>query len=314
MVKVNLLCIKDYSEAAYDYITDNRISSFIYTYETSHFLADTNNVSESMNAMFLSLEEEGNKVRKASSYGLLYRFILVALNQMKNRRVEVQSFAKNEMKLYKNYNYYSKYIMRYVVHLGYQYEMYSNRYTVLNPNSNIKQLFKVKDAIWGCTFEVDFNKRECSCLHFQQMKCPCIHAIAVLHTKNMHYDVLSYVDDGYVNYNIMMNIFDIQDDYEEVLFHDINSKSTLSKEEERSIQNLFVIVPTKKKIEKRVLSIGEDITKGNGKKGKTKKQAKKKKKEKKETTRRKCMRNMDNTIIALKRQPPRQCKLKRNRQ
>ena len=169
--------------------------------------------------------------------------------------------------------------MSHVVHLGYQYEMYSNRYTVLNPNSNIKQLFKVKDDIWGCTFEVDFTKRECSCLHFQQMKCPCIHAIAVLHTKNMHYDVLSYVDDGYLNYNIMMNIFDIQDDYEEVLFHDINSKSTLSKEEERSIQNLFVIVPTKKKIEKRVLSIGEDITKRNGKKGKTKKQAKKKKKE-----------------------------------
>ena len=314
IAKENLLCIKDYSEAAYDYITNNRMSSFIYTYETSHFLADTNNVSESVNAMFLSLEEEGNKVRKASSYGLLYRFILVALNQMKNRRVEAQSFAKNEMKLYKNYNYYSKYIMRYVVHLGYQYEMYSNHYTVLNPNSNIKQLFKVKDAIWGCTFEVDFNKRECSCLHFQQMKCPCIHAIAVLHTKNMHYDVLTYADDGYVNYNIMMNIFDIRDDYEEVLFHDINSKSTLSKEEERSIQNLFVIVPTKKKIEKRVLSIGEDITKRNGKKGKTKKQAKKKKKEKKETTRRKCMRNMDNTIIALKRQPPRQCKLKRTRQ
>ena len=129
----------------------------------------------------------------------------------------------------------------------------------------------------------------------------------------MHYDVLSYVDDGYVNYNLIMNIFNIWDDYEEVLFHDINSKSTLSKEEERSIQNLFVIVPTKK-IEKRVLSIGEDITKRNGKKGKTKKQTKKKKKEKKETTGRKCMRNMDNTIIALKRQPPRQCKLKRTRQ
>ena len=92
MVKVNLLCIKDYSEAAYNYITDNRISSFIYTYETSHFLADTNSVSESVNAMLLSLEEEGNKVIKASSYGLLYRFILVALNQMKNLRVEVQSF------------------------------------------------------------------------------------------------------------------------------------------------------------------------------------------------------------------------------
>ena len=314
MAKENLLCIKDYSEAAYDYITDNRMSSFIYTYETSHFLADTNNVSESVNAMFLSLEEEGNKVRKASSYGLLYRFILVALNQMKNRRVEVQSFEQSEMKLYKNYNYYSKYIMSHVVHLGYQYEMYSNRYTVLNPNSNIKQVFKVKDDIWGCTFEVDFTKRECSCLHFQQMKCPCIHAIAVLHTKNMHYDVLSYVDDGYVNYNIMMNIFDIQDDYEEVLFHDINSKSTLSKKEERSIQNLIVVVPTKKKIEKRVLSIGEDITKRNGKKGKAKKQTKKKKKEKKETTGRKCMRNKDNTIIALRRQPSRQCKLKRNRQ
>ena len=49
MVKVNLLCIKDYSEAAYDYITNNRMSSFIHTYETSHFLADTNNVSESVN-------------------------------------------------------------------------------------------------------------------------------------------------------------------------------------------------------------------------------------------------------------------------
>ena len=147
MAKENLLCIKDYSEAAYDYITNNRISSFIYTYETSHFLADTNNVSESMNAMLLSLEKEGNKVIKVSSYGLLYRFILVALNQMKNRRVEVQSFDQSEMKLYKNYNYYSKYIMSHVVHLGYQYEMYSNRYIVLNPNSNIKQLFKVKDDI-----------------------------------------------------------------------------------------------------------------------------------------------------------------------
>ena len=49
-------------------------------------------LGESVNAMLLSLEEEGNKVRKASSYGLLYRFILVALNQIKNRRVEVQSF------------------------------------------------------------------------------------------------------------------------------------------------------------------------------------------------------------------------------
>ena len=95
MAKENLLCIKDYSEAAYDYITDNRISSFIYTYKTSHFLVDTNNVSENVNAMLLSLEEEGNKVRKASSYGLLYRFILIALNQMKNLRVEVQSFKHN---------------------------------------------------------------------------------------------------------------------------------------------------------------------------------------------------------------------------
>ena len=123
------------------------MSSFIYTYETSHFLADTNNVSESVNAMFLSLEEEGNKVIKASSYGLLYCFILVALNQMKNQRVEVQYFDQSEMKLYKNYNYYSKYIMSHVVQLGYQYEMYSNHYTVLNPNSNIKQVFKVKDDI-----------------------------------------------------------------------------------------------------------------------------------------------------------------------
>ena len=92
MVKVNLLCIKDYSEAAYDYITNNRMGSFIYTYETSHFLVDTNNVSENVNAMLLSLEEEGNKVIKVSSYGLLYRFILIALNQMKNLRVEVHSF------------------------------------------------------------------------------------------------------------------------------------------------------------------------------------------------------------------------------
>ena len=72
----------------------------------------------------------------------------------------------------------------------------------------------------------------------------------------------------------MLNIFDIRDDYEEVLFHDINSKSTLSKEEERSIQNLFVIVPTKKKIEKRVLSIGEDITKREWKERKDKETSK----------------------------------------
>ena len=55
----------------------------------------------------------------------------------------------------------------------------------------------VFDDGWNETFVVDLEKRECTCLSFQQNKFPCIHAIAVLHTREQFGSVFSYVDDCY---------------------------------------------------------------------------------------------------------------------
>ena len=159
--------IKEKSEAAHKYIKDGHMSSFIYTYDTEHFLADTNNVSESLNSQMKLLEVNGKSVREASVFGCIYRFFIVAFNQMHYRKQDTFCLDPELKDYTKNYNYYCKFILKELSFLGYYYEVNQDHYTV-NKTMNKAGMYVVKDHELYCDFKVNFNERKCSCRMFQQ--------------------------------------------------------------------------------------------------------------------------------------------------
>ena len=58
-------------------------------------------------------------------------------------------------------------------------------------------VYVVYDNSWEEEFKVDFFHRCCGCGQFQENGYPCVHALFVLHQKNMLDDVESYIDEGY---------------------------------------------------------------------------------------------------------------------
>ena len=62
-------------------------------------------------------------------------------------------------------------------------------------------VYFVHDNSWNEEFKVEFSRRRCGCGcgcgQFQENGYPCVHALFVLHQKNMLDDVESYIDKGY---------------------------------------------------------------------------------------------------------------------
>ena len=63
-------------------------------------------------------------------------------------------------------------------------------------------VYVVYDKSWEEEFKVDFFHRRCGCGQFQENGYPCVHALFVLHQKNMLDDVESYIDEGYYRKNV----------------------------------------------------------------------------------------------------------------
>ena len=301
-----LFKIKEKSEAAYKYIKDGHMSSFIYTYDTEHFLADTNNVSESLNSQMKLLEVNGKSVREASVFGCIYRFFIVAFNQMHYRKQDTFCLDPELKDYTKNYNYYCKFILKELSFLGYYYEVNQDHYEV-NKTMNRAGMYVVKDHEWNCDFEVNFSERKCSCRMFQQNQYPCIHAIAVLHSRQEYYKVLSYVGDGYLNYNIYSNIFDLPEDYQTLITDVINNPLDLTDQEEASIAGIYIEIPEAIPLTNRIPSIGENVTFDDPPSINNNSNSE----EKKETTQRK---NEVSQVVPYRVQPSRQCKSTDNRQ
>ena len=121
-------------------------------------------------------------------------------------------------------------------------------------------MYVVKDHELYYDFEVNFNERKCSCRMFQQNQYPCIHAIAVLHSRQEYYKVLSYVGDGYLTYNIYSNIHNLPEDYQTLITNVINNPLKLSDQEEASIAGIYIEIPEAIPLTNRIPSIGENVT------------------------------------------------------
>ena len=130
----------------------------------------------------------------------------------------------------------------------------------VNKTMNKAGMYVVKDHELYYDFEVNFNERKCSCRMFQQNQYPCIHAIAVLHSRQEYYKVLSYVGDGYLNYNIYSNIHNLPEDYQTLITDIINNPLKLSDQEEASIAGIYIEIPEAIPLTNRIPSIGENVT------------------------------------------------------
>ena len=176
----------------------------------------------------------------------------------------------------------------------------------VNKTMNKAGMYVVKDHELYYDFEVNFNERKCSCRMFQQNQYPCIHAIAVLHSRQEYYKVLSYVGDGYLNYNIYSNIFDLPEDYQTLITDVINNPLELTDQEEASIAGIYIEIPEAIPLTNRIPSIGENVTFDYPPSINNNSNSE----EKKETTQRK---NEVSQVVPYRVQPSRQCKSTDNR-
>ena len=131
---------------------------------------------------------------------------------------------------------------------------------LVEKSNEAEEEWVVKDDEWNNEYTINLKKRCCSCLYFQQNKAPCIHAIAVLHFNHQYHQVMSYVDEHYKSFNIFKSIPILNYDSIMSLGKSISSKSKLSVEQEKLIENLEIYDFKKAKLERRKHSTGEILT------------------------------------------------------
>ena len=122
--------------------------------------------------------------------GILTRFIKLTLERLITRKKCLHVPSVDLPVGTTHTNYFCEYVVKTLVDLGYRYEVLNYRYKVLSDGV-------VYDKDWDLPFTVDFERRTCSCKMWDQNLYPCIHAIAILHTRHEYYKVLSYVDSCY---------------------------------------------------------------------------------------------------------------------
>ena len=254
--KVFLNDIKKMSESVYKYIYDRKEYYLQSEFEAPHFCCDTNNASESLMCLLRSKKYAGKTTRNSTTFGVLYRFVLVALDQMRIHKKELKLVDGDDNNLSKNKDEYCKYVMNQVVHIGYTYEVLKSRYNVEKYNQSTNTGL-VEDYEWNLKYYVDLENRQCSCGKFQNMLFPCIHAIAILHSANRYYDVLSYVDDEYKTEVISSKIFPIKEVFMNILDKAVSMDKLEPHSMNEEVLSLQVVPFGRTKLKRRYPSRGE---------------------------------------------------------
>ena len=234
-----------------DYIYNLGGSNYVSRLPFPVFSQHSNNPCESMMGRLKLKENEGRAVRYSNVFNVFQRFVLVAVKFMDNRFNNLKLHPVVEGEVEYPDPVYCSFIVRTLIRLGCIYEVFRDKY-VVKENT-------VYDDGWDETFTVDLEKRECTCLSFQQNKYPCIHVIAVLHKREQFSSVFSYVDDCYKRRDVSQTCQRISEETWNALEfdydRDYNAVEDISGYEEDNIQ----WQPwSQVNIRKRIHSKGED--------------------------------------------------------
>lgn len=189
-----MMMINDIDERVGDYIVSLGDSNYVSHLPFPVFSQQTNNPCESMMSRLKLKENEGRAVRYSDLFNVFQRFVLVALQFMDKRYTSLNLHPVAEGEVEYPDPVYCPFIVSSIIRLGCIYEVFKDKFVVRNN--------MVLDFSWGEYFTVNLERRECTCLSFQQNKYPCIHAIAILHERKQFSSVFSYVDDCYKRQSI----------------------------------------------------------------------------------------------------------------
>lgn len=181
--------IFEIDERVGDYIVGLGDSNYVSHLPFPVFSQQSNNPCESMMSRLKLKENEGRAVRYSDLFNVFQRFVLVAVKFMDTRYNSLDLHPVREGEVEYPDPVYCSFVVRSIIRLGCIYEVFKDKFEVQNNT--------VFDYSWYECFTVDLERRECTCLSFQQNKYPCIHAIAILHERRQFGSVFSYVDDCY---------------------------------------------------------------------------------------------------------------------
>ena len=184
-----------------DYIISLGDSNYVSHLPFPVFSQQSNNPCESMMSRLKLKEDEGCAVRYSNLFYVFQRFVYVEVKFMDKRykSLELHPVAEGEVE-YPD-PVYGSFIVRSIIRLGCIYEVFKDKF-VVHDNT-------VFDFSWNESFTVNLERRECTCLAFQQNKYPCIHAMAILHERKQFDSVFSYVDDCYKRRSISQTCMEV---------------------------------------------------------------------------------------------------------
>lgn len=174
-----------------DYIVSLGDSNYVSRLPFPVFSQHSNNPCASVMGQ-LKLKE--NERRCSNVFDVLQRFVLVAVRIMDSRYNSLDLHPVAEGVVEYPDPVYCSFVVSSIIRLGCIYEVFKDEFVVRDNT--------VLDYGWNELFTVDLERRECTCLSFQQNKYPCIHAIAILHERKQFSSVFSYVDDCYKRQSI----------------------------------------------------------------------------------------------------------------
>ena len=134
-------------------------------------------------------EELGKSIREMNLFNAVKNIIILAFRMNANRFKAMEYDPNDENK---GCPYVPRCIET-VVHRGHDYEVLKDDYHMDVGLSQVTQ--------GNQTYEVDFSNFSCSCAVPQQTKLPCIHMIAILHTKKLYSSVVQLIPHNYLKRN-----------------------------------------------------------------------------------------------------------------
>ena len=152
-------------------------------------------------------------IRDSNCYNIIHRFIVLALT-LSTRRLECLDLRPDPKprsgEVPPPNPTWCQYICIALPRVGHQSvvkgsKVYEIRHVDDEEGDNGEEHFPVYfvyDNSWDEEFKVELSHRHCGCGQFQENGYPCVHALFVLHQKNMLDDVESYIDEGYLCKNV----------------------------------------------------------------------------------------------------------------
>ena len=200
--------IKEDHPSIHEYIMDWGDSQFFYTHDQPHFSQDTNNPCESLNGRMRLKTDLEESIRSSNCYNIIHRFIVLALTFSTRRLecLELRPDPKPQSNEVPPPNpTWCQYICKALPRVGHHAVVKGTSVFEICREEEAEEgcgggeecslVNIVHDNSWNEEFKVEFTRRRCGCGcgQFQENGYPCVHALFVLHQKNMLDKDLQYL-------------------------------------------------------------------------------------------------------------------------